>query len=664
MIADRKYQGFSAQRCSLQARGQNLGPANCEAQVLPRANLAKKVSVSLRLSWMAGILTSTLIALTLVVDASAQESNTSVGLLPLDVEGMRAELNRLGQICDRLQLKKESELCQSWLPTERADQQLFYLPVAHETAVASDVNRASWAKYFETARKRHAQFWFSEAKKQCEADDEELAYRLLFRTLREDPEHAEAKRVLGRLASSPNVKPQVRRSSAPHPDLGWPGSTFTRVESPHFLLTSRASNAETIQLAVRLEEYYALWSQFFYALWCAPGDLRKKLDGKVAPLEKQRQIRVVYLKDRRDYVQTLGLREENISVSVGYYDPTAKTSYFYPDENLEATFFHELTHQLLAEASELNVDSADAETAKRTDFWLIEGIATYMESLFSHENYWTLGGWESPRLQVARYRAVRDGYFMPWSEFHNGTMESWKANRDIALLYSQGAGISHYMLDGFGLPAESKEARQERRQNYIQSLASAYTPKPDSTSILEALGGEKAQEQYEKALTVSDVQLQQLRPARKLKELVLTGSELSSESWNALATQADLEWLDVSFSNATSVDLTWIAKLKSLQRLSVEGTLVDGQILDACQHLRELEELDLTGCQISDEDLLKLRKHPRLTTLWLGKTQVTNKALDLLDSIPKLTFVDVQGSGISPAAWQQFVEKHPQFKTK
>ncbi len=573
----------------------------------------------------------------------------------LDETGMKAELLRLQEICNSLGLEAESKLCNSWLPKARADQTLLFLPVDARQAIAENSKQAAWVKHFEAARAKHAEYWFQQCRKAAEAGDEARGYQYLWRALRENPQHTEAKRTLGRLATSCRVRPVVRRSTAKHPTYGWPGNTYTRVESPHFLLTSRASTSETIELAIKLEEFYALWTQFFFPLWSPPGLLKSRLAGGVSPFESQRQIKVLLLRDRADYVETLSA-EQNIGISVGYYDPSQQTSYFFPDKSMAATFYHELTHQLLAEATRLQTSE---NIGAQGDVWLLEGIALYMESLWQGDGYWTLGGWESPRLQVARYRAVRDGFFVPWEEFSSGRLEAWKANPDIARLYSQSAGIVHVMLDRLNPPA-----KERGKEVVFQSLVAMYQGTPDSKAILDELGGAAAQQNYEDALTVTTDQINELRSDRPLQELVLAGSQLSRDAWSRVTEQTTLEWLDVSFSNATSSDLKAIGKLKSLERLSVEGTAVDGQLLDALRVLPKLAELDLTGCAIDDASIKKLIKHPQLSTLWLGKTQVTEEALQTFAAMPKLKFVDIQDSKIPPAAWDEFIKRNPRFNDK
>ncbi len=281
-----------------------------------------------------------------------------------------------------------------------------------------------------------------------------------------------------------------------------------------------------------------------------------------------------------------------------------------------------------------------------------------MESMSRGDAYWTLGGWESPRLQTARYRAVRDGFFVPWKEFSEGTIEQWKANPDISRLYSQAAGVTHFMLDSLGAP----KAKEERELALMQGLIAVYAGQPDSRRVVQLLGNEQAQENYEKALVVTDEQVMSLRDGHEVKELVLAGSQLNANSWKRVLEQRRLEWLDLSFTNATSDDLRGIGELKKLERLSVEGSAVDGTLLGQIRDLKELTELDLTGCAIDDAGLEALKRHPSIKTLWLGKTRVSEAMFPTLASMPKLEFVDVSETQVSDAAWGEFVKSKPKLR--
>ncbi len=572
---------------------------------------------------------------------------------PLDFEGMRAEMQRLAAKCDGLKLDIEAGLCRQWVPQQRNDQELLFLPEEMPSEKAGSSAQVAWARHFQTARRRHAEFLFDQCRAAAKEGDETKGYRLLWRTLRENPDHAEARRMLGRLAvSTINPRPIARRSNQKHGRFGWPGNSYSVVETAHFLLTSRASARETTELANKLERFYALWTQFFYPLWSPPGLLQARLKGASSPFEKQRQIQVYLLKDKADYVATLGAQEANIGISVGYYNPNDAASYFYVGDGIDATLYHELTHQLLAEATRLDVHD---DMAKGKDFWIVEGIAIYLESLQYHQSYWTLGGWESPRVQVARYRAVRDGDWTPWNTFTAGTMQAWKENPNISKLYTQAAGVTHAILDGFG-PIASVEDRRER---FLKAIVSVYQGQPNTDDLLRILGGDQAQMQYEQCLIVKEPQVESIATNARYRELVLTASELSTDSWSRILKTEGLEWLDLSFSNAQPADLASIRAHNTLRRLSVEGTAMGDGIMDEVAKLKDLEELDVTGCAITNAGIARLRGHRSLKTLWLAKTQVDDDCLPILDSMPALTYVDVNETEITSSAWRTFQQQHP-----
>ena len=300
--------------------------------------------------------------------------------------------------------------------------------------------------------------------------------------------------------------------------------------------------------------------------------------------------------------------------------------------------FHELTHQLFAEATNIGADPAAGGLA---GVWLTEGIALYMESLADRGSYWTLGGLAAPRLQTARYRAVRDGYWVAWQEFTQGGLEQWKRDPQISLLYTQATGLSHLFMDQLQQP--------DARQALFQSLVSVYQNSADFQPLLALLGQDDAAAKlaYEQALTITDDQVIQLCQERlPCESLVLAGSQLKPDSWSRLAGLApELQWLDVSFSNATSADLEWLERAKKLQRLSVEGSLCDARLLARLAELPKLNELDLTGCNIDDAGLKALRGQSTLETLWLDGTQVTAAAKETLATLPKLSVCHSQVIG-------------------
>ncbi|MCA9195328.1 MAG: hypothetical protein KDB03_26335, partial [Planctomycetales bacterium] len=332
---------------------------------------------------------------------------------PLDQIGFVAELQRLSDICARIGLPLQAQQAQSWQPRDGRDYLTLFLPVDEAHAAAeSHTQLANFNASFALAKKRFAKHLYEQCVRLAEQGDEGEAYRVLWQVLRNDSTHPEARRILGTLATASSVRPQNRRVLRPLEVVGWPVGSYQVIETPNFVISTRASSRETIALASKLEVFYALWTQAMYPLWADAGALQRRMAGGKALWQRERKLQVVLFKNRLEYLEALGVGESNIEVSVGYYNPTAKSSFFYPDEGLEATLIHELTHQLLAEATNFEAISTAGKTQ---EYWLVEGIAIYFESMRPYpaaEGCWTLGGNYAKRIQTARYRAVRDGFWI------------------------------------------------------------------------------------------------------------------------------------------------------------------------------------------------------------------------------------------------------------
>lgn len=601
---------------------------------------------------------------------NAQRAANSVSDV-LDSAAMAAELERLDAVCERLGLRDQQRLMRRWTLNEPTDAHLLFLPVdadpiaGHET----HANHANWLKHFTTARQKYARYWVAEARRAIEAGDEWTAYRYLWRAVREDADNADAKAALGPLLAAMNVRARPRTSQTPHPNFNWPAGSFTRLDTANFQLLSRADAAQTIAVATQLEQFHTLWTQMFFPLWAPPGVTKARLGGRNTRWEKKRQFNVVLCKDRQDYLNALGAAEENIGVSVGYYNAQMQTAIFYPDQQLPVTLAHEMTHQLLAEGSQLDGGRDAGDTS---GFWLVEGAALYMESLADHGDHWRVGGWLAPRLQAARYRALHDGYWNEGQEFASGGMEQWKADPEIGKLYTQAAALSHYFLDN-PLPA-GREAEppssttglesDQRRAGFYQALVSVYQGQEFDGPLAKWLQGEDAQRDYVRFLLVRDEHLHATHDAEHVSELVLTRSQLSSESWLRVGGFENLTWLDLSFSNAKSADLAWLGNMKKLERLSLEGTAIDAATLELVARLPRLKELDLSQCAIDDAALQQIHSLRTLETLWLSGTRVTIESARLIESLPKLTFVALDNTAIPTAEAQQLSRRIEQRGAK
>ncbi|NQT39339.1 MAG: hypothetical protein HQ581_17715, partial [Planctomycetes bacterium] len=62
------------------------------------------------------------------------------------------------------------------------------------------------------------------------------------------------------------------------------------------------------------------------------------------------------------------------------------------------------------------------------------------------DGYYTLGGLDDVRLNAARYRLLKDGFYIPLAEFTQYTAKRIQSDPKIATLYSQAAGLTHFLI--------------------------------------------------------------------------------------------------------------------------------------------------------------------------------------------------------------------------
>jgi len=231
----------------------------------------------------------------------------------------------------------------------------------------------------------------------------------------------------------------VEEDARRHADIqsGWD------VESEHYAIRTNLSLEAGVALGVKLERLYRLWRQLFIGYFSTEADVAALFEGRnrTKPSVADRH-RVVYFRDRDDYNNSLRHLMPNIDVSIGFYFEPARRAYFFADaEDGDRTLYHEATHQLFHESRPVA-----PHVGLRANFWIVEGIALFMESLRQENGYYALGGFDDDRLHAARVRLLRDDFYVPLAEFTAFGMEKFQRDPRIATLYSQAAGLTHFLV--------------------------------------------------------------------------------------------------------------------------------------------------------------------------------------------------------------------------
>jgi hypothetical protein len=252
-----------------------------------------------------------------------------------------------------------------------------------------------------------------------------------------------------------------------------------------------------------------------------------------------------------------------------------------------------------------------------------------------------VGGWESPRLQAARYRRLHDMSWIPFDDLRSLQQSAYQSPEDIQLRYSQSAGLAHYWLD------ESVATRE----NFVRYLQSVHRGTPDA-SILGVVSDEVIRKAYDTFLLADRdaFQTYALQPARK--DIVLSRTAIQSADLASFPpSHRKLDWFDLSF---TQVDGSWLKHDASWDatRLNLESTAITDADLQNIARIRSLEELDLSNCNVSDAGMPNVISLDKLKTLWLTSTKVTDAAVGVLAQLKQIEFVEVSQTQTSPTAWK------------
>ena len=452
---------------------------------------------------------------------SAQSSLSAAQADPLSKARVELEQSYTSQLvglatwCDDNSLSAEAAATRSAVIERRP--WTLYLVVLDEKPLASANAKLSsdWRKRFDAMRVAHANALFQLARQSIRGQRPSLAYELVLEALRCDPDHEEARRLLGytRFRGNWHTPFEIKRLRAGyvwHEQFGWlpqaslaryeAGERFYsgrwitaaeeararsnirngwRVETEHYTITTNVSLEAGVDLGRRLERLYRAWQQAFATFCATPDQLVRMFEGRGQPRGSSVRHQAIYFRNREEYQAAVGSRLPVDIETTGLYLSDTRTAYFFPDQDEEGnpdhtSLYHEATHQLFAETRPM------AETAgRRANFWILEGIACYMESFELHETFDTLGGTRSPRLEAARHRALVDGFYVPLGELVTMGMEALQHDPRIAMLYSQSAGLAHFLM-------HAHDSRY--RDALVEYLVAIYSGEDRIATLAEAVG--------------------------------------------------------------------------------------------------------------------------------------------------------------------------------
>jgi hypothetical protein len=423
------------------------------------------------------------------------------------------QLNELANECDSRALKTQAALTRNWLP--KRDLAMTYVFVLPETSAAPPklVETAAgqgWWQKFGELRRAQSEKLLNLADAALKAKQRALAIELTREAVRENPDNLKARKILGFVQRgsrwvTPEAAKRLDAGQVWSEQFGWisaeqlpryeNGERFYRgrwisqtddarlhsnirsgwdVQSDHYEVTTNLGLEEGVQLTKRLEMLYDVWGQTFVTFYATPKEIEgwftaaadadgssssnekaaKPASGVVATHQPRKPHQVTYFRDKQQYIEALEPAQPKIAASLGFYSNSAKTAFFFPSEDeYKGTLYHEATHQLFRE-----MRSGAAESGRRNNFWIVEGIACYMESLVEHPlvegetygTYITLGGDNEGRLPAARKRMLDDHFYIPLHELIAFGMQPLQYDPRVQTIYSQSAGLATFLMQADG----------------------------------------------------------------------------------------------------------------------------------------------------------------------------------------------------------------------
>jgi len=261
---------------------------------------------------------------------------------------------------------------------------------------------------------------------------------------------------------------------------GQPGMHYA---SEHYLITaSRLDDAH--RAGQRLEHLFRAWhllsaEHFGEQANGQTKELDNELDNEV---EHHRRHRIVLFRDQQEYNRALLPLEPSIARTNGFYFAPGKTAYFYSTE--AKILFHEGTHQILMEHIFRNT-----APSFRNNFWVVEGIAAFMETLKIEEHSYKVGDILADKLLAAKIYQFERNYHMPIQRLTAMSAADVQASAETQRIYSQSATLVHWLMF-----AEGGRYRQHLfellRQTYVDLAV------PETLSRLTGLSYEELDQKY------------------------------------------------------------------------------------------------------------------------------------------------------------------------
>jgi hypothetical protein len=519
-------------------------------------------------------------------------------------DAYRQRLEVLAVSCDERGLEKEATITRGWVLPR--DERLLYFHLLPSRAdfrrLPDDVpaKAAEWYGRLCELRIAQADMLFALAQQAAANEQYILAFQLLSETGRENPDHAGVRAILGyertgdewlttyeaakrkggfvwhvkygwvphdgveRYEKGERLNRGVWISAERYAQLHGRIETPWKIETEHFLVSTPHSLETGAMLAGRLEQLHHVWRQLFAVCYCADSKLRAVFRKPSPIFTSKKKHAVVCFKSKQEYQEALSSDLPPTVNTSGLYMQPRTTSYFFAEGLDLTTVYHEGTHQLFSE-----VKPAVRDVGRNNHFWVLEGVACYLESLAQHDGelgaYVTVGGLDATRVQDARFYGLKAGFYVPLAELAKMGMNDFQKQDKLARSYAQATALVDFLLHADG---------GKNREALASHLQAVYAGRDRALPVLTGVGYGELDRRYQEFLKVTDAELATLPHATSLTYLMLAGTSITDAGLATLKDLPKLQSIDLSSTAVTDAGLRHLARLTSLREIDLTGTRV------------------------------------------------------------------------------------------
>ncbi len=395
------------------------------------------------------------------------------------------EIEKLAQECDENSLVEEAKQIREREITPDAESlRVYKLPTEVRPEIPADQKKleSDWPSKLRLIEKDYAKDLYTQARAASNQGFPSYAYNLVREAAVHDPDHQQVRKVLGFVRRdkewvTPFAYSQITKGNVWHEDFGWlpkahrqkyiDGERYFKtrwisaekekelrrdfnsaweIQTDHYLIKTNVSLEKGVELGKSLEDFHEMFYETFAGFFNTPEQLQKMFDGGGKQGRSVvKPYSVHFYRSRDEYRERLRKFFPSIDQTNGVYMTSDHVAHFYddPHNNHEGTLFHEATHQLFFESQNQN-----RIICENQHFWIIEGIACYMESFQRRNGSFTLGDPKYIRFAGARHNLLRENYYVPLREFSGFGMQEFQSvpGPELAKNYTQAAGLARFFM--------------------------------------------------------------------------------------------------------------------------------------------------------------------------------------------------------------------------